>query len=173
MTTKDTAHNTRIIYKGDVLSGAFYLLLGALISICTLLCYFFTDSLGYYYLSIALAILSIYCTGKGFIMIIMYGSRKRYYANHLGLDVQEIKEERRYTRYRVLKKKKNRRIHIYLMTISSIIAFLGLFHQEKGLIVSCCVPIIIISAVEFSIGLLTEFRLTEYLKHLHKLTFTN
>lgn len=168
--TNDLAHKTRIIYKGDVLAGSFYLLLGAIMVFCALACYFFTTSLGYYYLSIALTILSFYCIGKGMVMVIMYGSRKKHYDEHTDLVASEIKDERRYTRYRVLKKKKNRRRHIYLLGIASVVAFFGLFHQEKGLIVSTCIPIIIISAVEFSVGLLTEFRLSEYLKHLHRLT---
>ena len=47
---------------------------------------------------------------------------------------------------------------------------MGIFHQEKGLIIATCIPIVLMSAIEFTVGLLTEFRLTEYLKHLHRLT---
>jgi len=50
------------------------------------------------------------------------------------------------------------------------LAFLGLFHQEKGLIVATCIPIVLMAGIEFTVGLLTEFRLSEYLKHLHRLT---
>jgi hypothetical protein len=86
------------------------------------------------------------------------------------LNNAEIKDERRYTRWRVLKKKRNRRRYIYTIVIGCIIAFLGIFHQEKGLIVATCIPIVLMAAIEFTVGLLTEFRLTEYLKHLHKLS---
>jgi len=109
-------------------------------------------------------------TGKGSVMIYLYRSRYTFYNEHKSLDNSEIKEERRYTRWRVLKKKKNRRRYIYTIILGSIIAFGGIFHQEKGLIVATCIPIVIMSAVEFAVGLLTEFRLTEYLKHLHKMT---
>ena len=54
--------------------------------------------------------------------------------------------------------------------IGCVVAFFGVFHQEKGLIVATCIPIVLMSAIEFTVGLLTEFRLSEYLKHLHKLS---
>ena len=123
-----------------------------------------------YYLAIGLGMLTIYMVGKGAIMIYLYFSRYKYYKNHIDLSSIEIKEERRYTRWRVLKKKKNRRRYIYTILIGCIIAFLGIFHVQKGLIVATCIPIVLMSAIEFSVGLLTEFRLTEYLKHLHRLS---
>lgn len=167
-----TAKKTKIIYEGDVYAGSFYLFVGVCAFIAALAVYYFTERLGLFYLSIGLAIFTLYMVGKGSFMIYMYFSRYRYYRHHVDLNTAEIKEERRYTRWRVLKKKKNRRRYIYTIVIGCVIAFLGIFHQEKGLIVATCIPIILMSAIEFTVGLLTEFRLTEYLKHLHRLSQT-
>lgn len=152
------------------MAGSFYLLIGVCALFGAIGVYYLTERLGYYYLSIGLLMLSIYMIGKGSVMIYLYRSRYTFYKDHQVLQTAEIKEERRYTRWRVLKKKKNRRRYIYTIILGSLIAFGGIFHQEKGLIVATCIPIIIMSAVEFAVGLLTEFRLTEYLKHLHKMT---
>ncbi len=166
----EKASKTKIIYKGDVVAGSFYLFVGVLSALGALLLYFFSSRLGLYYLTIGLSLLSIYLVGKGVVMMYLYYSRYKYYKDYISLNIDEIKEERRYTRWRVLKKKKNRRIYIYAIAFGCFIAFGGLFHQEKGLIVATCIPIVVMSAIEFTVGLLTEFRLTEYLKHLHKLT---
>ncbi len=166
----ENASKTKIIYKGDVMAGSFYLLIGVISAIGALLLYFFSTRLGLYYLTIGLTMLAIYLIGKGIVMIYLYYSRYKYYKEYSILDPNEIKEERRYSRWRVLKKKKGRRIYIYALIFGCVVAFGGMFHQEKGLIVSTCIPIIMMSAIEFTVGLLTEFRLTEYLKHLHKLT---
>jgi len=165
---ENTAVKTKIIYEGDVYAGSFYLFVGFTSLFAALGIYFFTERLGLYYLAIGLGMLTLYMVGKGSIMIYLYFSRYKYYKNHIDLTSAEIKEERRYTRWRVLKKKKNRRRYIYTILIGCIIAFMGIFHQQKGLIVATCIPIVLMSAIEFSVGLLTEFRLTEYLKHLHK-----
>ena len=167
---EQTAKKTKIIYEGDVYAGSFYLFIGVCSLIAALCVYYFTERLGLYYLSIGLALFTVYMIGKGSVMIYMYFSRYKYYRHHEDLNNKEIKEERRYTRWRVLKKKKNRRRYIYTVVIGCIVAFFGVFHQEKGLIVATCIPIVLMSAIEFTVGLLTEFRLTEYLKHLHKLS---
>lgn len=164
------ASKTKIIYKGDVIAGSFYLLVGSISVIGALLLHFFSTRLGLYYLMIGLSMLALYLISKGLVMIYLYYSRYKYYKEYVTLNADEIKEERRYTRWRVLKKKRSRRIYIYATAFGCFVAFAGLFHQEKGLIVATCIPIIVMSAIEFTVGLLTEFRLTEYLKHLHKLT---
>ena len=168
----ENASKTKIIYKGDVMAGSFYLLVGVISALGSVLLHFFSTRLGLYYLTIGLTMLAIYLIGKGCVMIYLYYSRYKYFRDYEQLDYHEIKEERRYTRWRVVKKKKGRRIYIYALSFGCFVAFAGLFHQEKGLIVATCIPIIMMSAIEFSVGLLTEFRLTEYLKHLHKLTLT-
>lgn len=170
---QDNTAKTKIIYKGDVMAGSFYLFIGICSLAASVAAYFFTNRLGFYYLSIALGFLTMYMIGKGSIMMYLYYNRYQYYKAHDSLAHSEIKEERRYTRWRVLKKKKSRRIYIYTILLGCIIAFGGLFHQEKGLIVGTCIPIVIMAAIEFTVGLLTEFRLSEYLKHLHRLSLNS
>ncbi|MDF1694739.1 MAG: hypothetical protein P1U56_02855 [Saprospiraceae bacterium] len=167
---ENTAKKTKIIYEGDVYAGSFYLFIGVCGVLTAASFYFFTERLGFFYLSIGLSIFSIYMLGKGAVMIYLYFSRYRFYKNHDQLSREEIKDERRYTRWRVLKKKKNRRRYIYTILFGCLIAFMGIFHREKGLIGATCIPIVLMAMIEFGVGLLTEFRLTEYLKHLHKLS---
>lgn len=167
---ENTAAKTKIIYEGDVYAGSFYLFIGVCSIIAAISIYYFSERLGFFYLSIGLSIFTLYMVGKGTFMMYMYFSRYRYYRHHIELSQEEIREERRYTRWRVLKKKRNRRRYIYTIVIGCILGFLGIFHPNKGLIGATCIPIILMAAIEFSVGLLTEFRLSEYLKHLHKVS---
>ncbi len=167
---ENTADKTKIIYEGDVYAGSFYLFIGVFSTISALAFYNFTERMGLYYLSIGLGIFTLYMIGKGSVMIYLYFNRYKYYRYHTDLSMKEVKEERRYTRWRVLKKKRNRRRYIYTILIGCMLAFLGLFHQETGLIGATCIPIVLMAGIEFTVGILTEFRLSEYLKHLHRLT---
>jgi len=99
-----SADKTKIIYKGDVMAGSFYLLIGVCALLGAIGVYYLTERLGYYYLSIGLLMLSIYMIGKGSVMIYLYRSRYTFYKDHQVLQTAEIKEERRYTRWRVLKR---------------------------------------------------------------------
>jgi len=167
---ENTAAKTKIIYEGDVYAGSFYLFIGVCSIVTAISIYYFSERLGFFYLSIGLSIFTLYMVGKGIFMIYMYFSRYRYYRHHIDLSLAEIREERRYTRWRVLKKKRNRRRYIYTIIIGTTLGFLGIFHPHKGLIGATCIPIILMAAIEFAVGLLTEFRLSEYLKHLHKVS---
>lgn len=159
---------TQTLYKGDVLSGAFYLLTGCIALGTSVALHFFTTRLGYYYLSISMLILALYLIGKGSYMIYMYKSRYDYYKKREDLTGKEHSDERSYTTFRIHKKNSNRRSYMYAIILGCIIAFAGVFHQEKGLILSMCIPIVLMSGIEFAIGLLTEFRLSEYLRILNK-----
>ncbi|MBK8082127.1 MAG: hypothetical protein IPK25_18760 [Saprospiraceae bacterium] len=77
-------------------------------------------------------------------------------------------EEINYTGSRIVRKNKGRRLHIYVMILGSIVAFYGIFSVERGLIIGSSIPIVLLSGIEFSVGLLTEFRLQEYLRILNK-----
>lgn len=153
-----------------MLAGKFYLLLGVIGVGAAIGIYHLTTRLGYYYLSIGMSVFSLYMLIKGSGMIYFYRSRQIYYHDTESIDRTGILEERQYTRWRVYKKKRNRRRYIYALIAAVVCSFLGLFHQEKGLIIATCIPVMLMSAVEFTVGLLTEFRLSEYLKHLHKLS---
>lgn len=159
---------TKMIYKGDVLAGSFYLLLGVLAAIGSVTLYIFAERLGYLYLSKGLAALSVYMLGKGSVMMYMYWSRYRYYKIKESINQTEVTDEIEYTTYRVSKKQRNRRYYMYAILLGCFVAFAGIFHQEKGLIIGTCIPIVFLSAIEFGVGLLTEFRLSEYIRQLQR-----
>lgn len=159
---------TKIIYKGDVLAGSFYQFIGVISTISAIILHFFSTRLGYHYLKIGLSVFACYMIGKGSVMIYMYWSRYIYYKKKDSINLTEVRDEQEYTIFRIRKKQRSRRIYMYIILIGCFIAFGGLFHQEKGLIVGTCIPIVLLSAVEFGVGLLTEFRLTEYLRQLRK-----
>lgn len=164
----DMLDRTKIIYKGDVLAGSFYLLVGFLSLLFAIGIRLYSEKLGFYYLSVTLFLLCVYMVGKGIVMIYMYGIRYRFYNNKKDIGEQEVLEEVKYTEFRIAKKHKNRRLYMYIILIGCFVAFIGLFHQEKGLIIGTCIPIVLLSAIEFSVGLLTEFRLSEYFKQLNR-----
>ena len=167
---ENTAKKTKIIYEGDVYAGSFYLFIGFCSLLAAISLYYFSGRIGFFYLSIGLSILTIYMVGKGIVMMYLYFSRYKYYKNHDDLSKDEIRDERRYTRWRILKKKKNRRKYIYTILFGCLIAFMGIFHRHTGLIGATCIPIVLMAMIEFGVGILTEFRLTQYLKHLHNLS---
>ena len=159
---------TKTVYKGDVLAGSFYLFIGVLAMIIAMLLYFFTERLGYYYLSVGMFFFSIYMLGKGTVMMYMYWSRYQYYKNRIDITTDEVADEQSYTEHRIQRKHRGRRAYMYIILLGSLLAFAGLFHIEKGLIVGTSIPIVLLSGIEFGVGLLTEFRLSEYLRQLKK-----
>lgn len=164
----DMIDRTKMIYKGDVLAGSFYLLIGVIAAVAAFLLYIFAERLGYLYLSKGLTAFAVYMLGKGGVMMYMYWSRYRYYKVREQITTVEVEDELDYTTYRVGKKQRNRRYYMYVILLGSLTAFAGVFHQEKGLIIGTCIPIVLMSAIEFGVGLLTEFRLSEYIRQLQK-----
>lgn len=157
-----------ILYKGDKLAGSFYVLVGVVLIFFSIGLYLFTTSVGYLYLSIGLAVFSLYCIGKG--SYIMYTShlKMEYFQKLSDLDNSAINAEIAFTEFRIYKKNRNRTRYTRVVILSSVIAFAGLFTSEKGLISGTAIPIAFISGLEIGIGLLTEFRLREYLRILNK-----
>lgn len=163
-----TPDSTRIIYKGDTLASWFYLGVGSIMILITILLQHFNISLGFLYLSYGLFVFSVYCLGKGCWMWFVYQNRLKYYKFHNTLSERERSDEIEYTEKRVSRKKQGRRLHIYILVIGSIIAFSGAFSSERGLIMGTSIPVVLLSGIEFGVGLLTEFRLQEYLRILIK-----
>ena len=84
------------------------------------------------------------------------------------MSISLLSEEMEYTKFRLEKKSRNRRVYIYLTVIATILSFVGAFSDSKSLIMGTMIPIALFSGIEFSISLLTEFRLWEYTRHLNK-----
>ncbi len=158
----------RILYKGDLMASGFYFLVGVILCIFAIVLNQFAISAGFRYLSVGFFMFFVYCFGKGGAMYYVSLRRYRHYKNMGTLDAVSLNEEKKYTEYRIQKKNINRRRYIYTIIASTIIAFLGLFSQAKGILTGTAIPIALIAAIDFSIGLLTEFRLREYLRILSK-----
>lgn len=148
--------------------GMLYLGIGILILLVAILLYNLAPTLGYYYLSIGLFIFSAYMIGKGLFMVYLYYSRFKFYKKLDSFNIDQIKEEQSYINFRSKKKNKNRVRYMIIIALGMIISFMGIFHQEKGLIVATCIPIVLISGIEFGVGLLTEFRLYELNRQIIK-----
>jgi hypothetical protein len=158
----------RILYKGDVLAASFYLLMAVLLGLLSVLLHYFNLGLGFLYLSFGFGAFSLYCLGKGILTTYVSKKRLSYYKEAETLNTTDKNEEISYTEFRIHKKNVNRRLYIYTMIIGSVVAFIGLFTTEKGMIVGTAIPIVLLAGIEFSVGLLTEFRLREYLRILKK-----
>ncbi len=151
-----------------MISGLVYIGISfVFLAICVPL-YIFGPSLGYYYLNIGLLVLSVFSLVKGILVYYVSSNRHKFYNRKSSLSKENMEEERKYTQYRILKKQRNRRRYVYIMVLLSLIAVIGAFMLEKGLIIGTCVPIILFAAIEFTMGLLMEFRLSEYLRQLKK-----
>jgi len=158
----------RILYKGDMIAASFYLFVGMILLIFATILYYFTVSQGFRFLSIGFFMFFIYCLGKGTVMYYISAQRFEFYRNMESVDLIKIEDELQYTRYRIEKKGINRRRYIYTMVISTMIAFAGIFSHQKAILMGTSIPIALIAAIEFCIGLLTEFRLREYYRLLLK-----
>lgn len=158
----------RIIYKGDIWAGGFYLLHSVIFASFAIGLYFFTEKLGWYILSLGLAIISFYCFFKGWGLVFISFHRYKFYRDKESLTLDQLKDELDYTEYRLQKKKTNRRRYIWTTVIASLLAFIGVFLPQKSHIIGTMVPVAIMASFEFGVGLLTEFRLWAFHRLLYK-----
>lgn len=124
--------------------------------------------LGFHIMSIGTFLLAVYATAKGTYIVWTSFQKYKFFMNLDAINRQHLSSEISQTEYRIQKKKINRRRYIYITAVASIFAFLGIFSTSKAMIMGTAIPIALISGIEFSIGLLTEFRLAEYLRQLQK-----
>jgi hypothetical protein len=151
-----------------MIAASFYLFVGIILLLFAAILYYFTISQGFRFLSIGFFMFFIYCLGKGAVMFYISSQRYSFYKNIETLDPKQIAEETQYTKYRIAKKNTNRRRYIYTIVISCMVAFAGIFSQQKAILMGTSIPIALIAGIEFSIGLLTEFRLREFYRLLLK-----
>ncbi len=158
----------KVIYKGDIVTAKFYILVGVILLFFALFLTFFVTNTGYKALSTGLYVLMAYCIGKGLFTWISYSQRLKFYNTLTELDLTFRQGEIEYTEYRITKKQKNRRSYIYIVILSSAFAFAGVFSTHKVLIMATAIPIALISGLETGLGMLTEFRLSIFLRALKK-----
>jgi hypothetical protein len=113
-------------------------------------------------------VLAFYSLAKGLSIWWVSSKRMSFYKAKETLNNADLAEEIDYTKFRIIKKNRNRRWYLYTAIAGALTAFSGIFLQEKGLIMGTAIPIVLFAAIEFSIGLLVEFRLSEYQRQLHK-----
>ncbi len=157
---------THTFYRGDVLFGVVYFFVGIIGLVVGFTMYQLFTRLGFYYLMIGMGIFFLYTAGKGIFLIYIYYSRYRYYRDKSFLSESDIGEELAYSRYRKQKKKSSRRVFIYTIFFGILIGLFGFFSNERGLIESVCIPVILMGGVELWMGAMKEFRINEYIKIL-------
>jgi hypothetical protein len=158
----------KIIYKGDMITGIIFMVVGFVAGLISLLLFLFASKVGFYFLAIGMSIFSLYGFVKGILLYVVGKSRYKHYLKFDELSLIQTQNEIKYTQYRLDKKVKNRRRYAWTFVIASLIGFAGIFTQEKGLIIGTVIPIALFAASEFSMGLLVEFRLWEYQRRLSK-----
>ena len=158
----------RILYKGDMIAGSFYVFVGIILLLFAITLHYFTESIGYQYLTIGFFMFLLYCVGKGTFIYFISRKKHLYYWSLSTVSPSTLKSETEYTEYRITKKNINRRRYLYTTVIFTVLAFLGIFSPQKGIIMGTAIPIALISGIEMAIGLLTEFRLREFHRILLK-----
>lgn len=158
----------RAIYKGDILAGSLYLLVGAILVLFAIGLYAWASTPGLFMLGRGLFVFAVFAIGKGIFVVNVYSKRLDHYKKMDDLDNVQLKEELEYTKFRLEKKEVNRRRYIYTVVLGSIVGVVGIFLPAKSIIVGSAIPIVLYSAIEFVMGLLMEFRLWEYRRSMEK-----
>ena len=151
-----------------MIAGSFYVFVGMILLLFAAILHYFTESLGYQFLSIGFFMFFLYCVGKGTFIYFVSRQKHLYYWTIDHINQPTLADEISYTEYRITKKNINRRRYLYTTLICSVLAFVGVFSSQKGLIMGTAIPIALISGIEMGIGLLTEFRLREFHRILLK-----
>ncbi|MCB0647675.1 MAG: hypothetical protein KDC49_13495 [Saprospiraceae bacterium] len=162
----------RAIYKGDILAGSIYLLVGSVLILFSIGLYAWASTPGLFMLGRGLFVFAVFAIGKGLFVVNIYYKRLEHYKKLNELENNDLKEELTYTIFRLKKKEVNRRRYIYTVVIGSIIGVVGIFLPSKSIIVGSAIPIVLYSAIEFVMGLLSEFRLWEYRRSMEKESIT-
>jgi hypothetical protein len=162
----ETLDKCRILYKGDVLASLFYMLVAGFFISFSVWSYYWGTTPGFTYLSIGFFMFFLYAGGKGAFLFFMAINKYTYFKKKIRINDADMQDEIVYTKFRITKKFTNRRWYIWVLVISTTLAFLGIFSAQKSLLMGTFIPISLISGIELGVGLLNEFRLREYLRIL-------
>lgn len=83
------------------------------------------------------------------------------------LDPTTKKDELEYTNFRIEKNRPTEGF-MFMLWCFCVAAFAGIFSTHKAIIMGTSIPIALVSGIELSVGMLTEFRLREYFRILMK-----
>lgn len=157
-----------IIYKGDQYTSYIYLGLGIFFGISAAGLFVFTLKIGWYFLAIGLSLLAAFSIGKAIYVFYKAKYRIEYFKGVSLLEGAELEVEIQYNQQRLHKKGLNRRRYLYTLVGGFILLFGGIIFGEKGWAIGSFVPVLLYAGIEFSMGLLSEFRLWEYQRQLEK-----
>ncbi|MBK8700151.1 MAG: hypothetical protein IPN29_11725 [Saprospiraceae bacterium] len=164
---------TRIVYQGDIMTSYFYAGLGGILLICSGMLYAFTLRIGWFYLAMGLGLLGCFALGKAWYVRSKGSARLQYFNTLTRLEGDPLQKEVTYNSHRLEKKASNRRKYLYSLLIGCLMLVLGVVFHEKGLAIGSLVPVILFAGIEFTMGLLSEFRLWEYQRQLEKAINSN
>lgn len=158
---------SRLLYRGDLWAAAFYLLSSLLLLLLAAMFYFLMDTPGFTYLSIGFTMFSAYCLGKGAFLFVVSRKSYLYFINNSEMSPSMIRKELEVTNRRIDKKRNSRRVYLWTFFLCSLMGIIFLFSAWKSVGLGTCIPIALTGLTEAGIGLMTEFRLREYLRHLN------
>ena len=157
-----------IIYKGDQYTSYIYLGLSLFFGISAALLFVFTLKIGWFFLAIGLSILAVFSAGKAIYVYFKAKDRILYFQKQTSLEGSILDSEIQYNQQRLLKKGLNRRRYLYTLLGGFFLLVCGIVFGEKGWAIGSFVPVLLYAGIEFSAGLLSEFRLWEYQRQLEK-----
>lgn len=157
-----------IIYKGDQYTSYIYLGLSLFFGISAALLFVFTLKIGWFFLAIGLSILAVFSAGKAIYVYFKAKDCILYFQKLTSLEGSILDNEIQYNQQRLLKKGLNRRRYLYTLLGGFFLLVGGIVFGEKGWAIGSFVPVLLYAGIEFSAGLLSEFRLWEYQRQLEK-----
>jgi hypothetical protein len=157
-----------IIYKGDQYTSYIYLGLSLFFGIGAAFLFGFTVKIGWFFLAIGLSMLAVFSVGKAVYVYFKAKDRIQYFQNLSTLEGSNLANEVLYNQQRLLKKGLNRRRYLYTLVGGFFLLIGGIIFGEKGWAIGSFVPVLLYAGIEFSAGLLSEFRLWEYQRQLEK-----
>jgi len=156
----------RLLYRGDMWAAAFYLLSSLCLFLLSIVLFRLDLTPGFTYLSVGFQMFSAYCLGKGLYLFVTARKKYLYFLHAAELDLLTIHHEITGCRQRIEKKKNSRRVYVWAIICCGICSMFGFFTAWKSITLGSCIPVALTGMAEVGIGLLTEFRLKEYLRHL-------
>ncbi|MBL0081300.1 MAG: hypothetical protein IPP37_02125 [Saprospiraceae bacterium] len=157
-----------IIYRGDQYTSYIYLGLSLFFGVSAAMLFVFTLKIGWFFLAIGLSMLAVFSVGKAVYVYFKAKDRILFFQKLTTLEGDNLETEIQYNQQRLHKKGLNRRRYLYTLLGGFFLLIGGIIFGEKGWAIGSFVPVLLYAGIEFSAGLLSEFRLWEYQRKLEK-----